>query len=159
MLGTAADAIALYGGSHAGLAALVAAGSAGMSHLEGDGGNEGVSSEVAAVASFSAPVVLSSWGVPLIVGAGATQERIDEASPLRYAHHGFPATMLVHGTADTTIACSESERMFQALRQFDVPVELHLYAGEQHSFQHQPPHINHTAELISHFATRHASRT
>jgi acetyl esterase/lipase len=149
------DAIVLYGGSNAGMFALLAAGIQGDERLEGEGGHAGVSSRVAAVIAAAAPTRLSGWGIPLIVGAGASQETIDEAAAIRYASADFPPTLFLHGTADTTIPISNSQAMFDALGGAGVVAELHAYAGQAHSFQVQPRFINQTAELISLFARRY----
>lgn len=155
-LGIDAGAIFLFGGSNAGLMALAAAATAGISHLEGNGGNEGVSTSVAGVIAAYAPTVLSTWGIPLIVGKDAPQEIIDEVSPLRYCRPGFPPAMFLHGTDDSVIPPSNSVEMYDALRSHGVPAELHLFAGQSHSFIHQPEFLPVTAALISLFVSRHA---
>jgi len=155
-LGIDPGRIVLYGASNAGMIGLVAAGTADDPHFEGQGGNHGVSSGVAAVIAVNAPVRLSQWGVPLIAGASASQETIDEVAPIRYARAGHPPAMLLHGTDDQMIPAANSEAMFQALREAQVPAELHLYAGQGHGFAAQPQFINHTADLIALFVSRYA---
>jgi acetyl esterase/lipase len=155
-LGIDPERIVLYGASNAGLVALVAAGTADDPRLEGTGGNDGVSSRVAAVIAANSPTRLSQWGIPLIVGAGAPQERVDEASPITHVSGRFPPAMFLHGTDDQVIPPSSSESMFRALREADAKAELHLYAGQGHGFAVQPMFINHTADLLSLFVSRYA---
>ncbi|MDP9236176.1 MAG: alpha/beta hydrolase [Chloroflexota bacterium] len=157
MLGADPDCIVLFGGSNTGMLALAAAGIEDNARLEGDGGNPAVSSRVAAVVAASAPTALSTWGIPLIAGAGASQETVEEISPINYVRESFPATMFMHGLADEMIPPSNSEAMFAKLREAGARTELHLYAGQGHGFVSSPQFINHTADMISAFASRYAA--
>ena len=47
--------------------------------------------------------------------------------------------------------------MFAKLRELGAPTELHLYAGQDHGFASSPQFINHTADMISAFASRYAA--
>lgn len=156
-LGTDPDCIVLFGGSNAGMLALAAAGIEDNARLEGDGGNPGVSSRMAAVVAACAPTALSAWGRPLIAGSGASQETVDEISPINYVRASFPPALFMHGLADQIILPSNSEAMFTKLREAGAPTELHLYAGQGHSFESSPQFINHTADMISAFASRYAA--
>ncbi|KAH9936340.1 alpha/beta-hydrolase [Fomitopsis serialis] len=48
----------------------------------------------------------------------------------------WPATFLVHGTADTAIRADESRNLHAILRRADVDVTLRLVEGEEHSFDY-----------------------
>ena len=50
----------------------------------------------------------------------------------------FPPTMLIHGTADTTVPPLASIRMYEELVRAGVPVELHMYAEQPHAFDATP---------------------
>jgi acetyl esterase/lipase len=156
-LGIDPDAIAVYGGSNAGLVAGVVAGTADVAALEGNGGNAGVSSRVAAAVLAYTPTTLSKWGIPLIVGAHPTPELIAEASPMTHVGPKSPATLFLHGDADKLIEPSNSVDMHNRLRAAGVPSELHLYAGLDHQFDLQPAFMDHVADLISLFMRRYAS--
>ena len=108
----------LLGARREGILALIAGGSAG--ELEGDGGNPGVSSEVAAVVAIY-PVTDVSELAHRPERAAYVREQpfvrtlIREATPLSYARPGYPPTMMVHGTADTMVHHSMTTRMYDAL--------------------------------------------
>jgi acetyl esterase/lipase len=155
-LGIDPSSITLFGVSNAGLLAGVLAGTPDRPELEGEGGNPGVSTAVAAAILAYAPTTLSRWGIPLIVGADALPERIAEASPVTHVSKSSPPTMFIHGGDDTMIEPSNSVEMHNALRAAGVPSELHLYAGQSHGFVQQPEFINHTVDLISLFVSRYA---
>jgi acetyl esterase/lipase len=155
-LGIDPACICVYGGSNAGLVAGVAAGTADVARLEGDGGNAGVSSAVAAAIMLYTPTTLSTWGVPLIVGANPTPELIAEASPVTHVSPKSPPTLLLHGGDDNIILPSNSVDMHNALRAAGVPSELHLYAGQNHGYEWQPGFFDHTIDLVSLFVSRYA---
>jgi dipeptidyl aminopeptidase/acylaminoacyl peptidase len=50
------------------------------------------------------------------------------------------ATLLHHGTEDTTCSPSQSMNFFEALRSHGTPTRLILYPGEGHDLQ-QPAHL------------------
>lgn len=45
----------------------------------------------------------------------------------------LPRTLLMHGTADDTVPCSESEGFKQALMKHGIDVQLKLYEGATHT--------------------------
>lgn len=45
----------------------------------------------------------------------------------------MPRTLLMHGTADATVPCSESEHFKQALMKHGIDVQLKLYEGATHT--------------------------
>jgi acetyl esterase/lipase len=120
------------------------AGTAGVEEFEGDGGNHGVPTHVAAAVGVYPPTLISHeerarggvHGVGLMGDAGSA-ETAAAASPLSYASPGFPPTMLIHGTADTTVPPLASVAMYEALVKAGVPVELHMYSEQPHAFDRQ----------------------
>jgi dipeptidyl aminopeptidase/acylaminoacyl peptidase len=60
------------------------------------------------------------------------------AGPVNHVTPDFPPTLLIHGTADTTVPPLASIRMYEALVAAKVPVELHMYAEQPHAFDAQP---------------------
>lgn len=144
-LGIDPERIAIEGNSAGAHLALVAAGTAGVAELEGDGGNAGVSTAVAAVAAIYPPTVFfdsaserSKGSLPLIALAEGDAETAKLASPVHHVSSEFPPTLLVHGTGDATVPVSASIRMYEELVAAGVPTDLHLYAEQPHAFDAQP---------------------
>jgi len=143
-LGVDPSRIAIEGNSAGAHLALLAAGTPNEPAFEGDGGNAGVDTSVAAAIGVYPPtsfahLELQPGQTPLL----ALTEEVDEevgrlASPISHVRPGFPPTMLLHGTSDTTVHPLASIRMYEALVKAKVPVELHMYAEQPHAFDAQP---------------------
>lgn len=154
-LGVDAASIFLLGYSNAGIMALVTAATAGRNHLEGRGGHAQCSSDVTGAIAFSTPTRLSAWGIPLIVGAQAAQDLIDEASAITHAGPQFPPVLLFHSSDDPMIPSANSTSMYEALRSHGVPCELHLFAGYDHGMYANEGLRPHFASLIRLFVERY----
>lgn len=63
------------------------------------------------------------------------RDRAKPYCPLQNVTERYPPTMLIHGTADTDVASSESEAMAQALAAQKVPHELILLKGAGHGLR------------------------
>jgi len=63
--------------------------------------------------------------------------------------------MLVYGTADQCVPHAMTLRMYQALEQAGVPVDLHLYAGQDHFFDQEPQFSAAVAEAMVCFIARY----
>lgn len=156
-LGIDPEKIVISGNSAGGHLSLVAAGTANKAKFEGVGGNEGVSTAVAATIAFYPPTGLErrSWGgLPALFGKGAPIGTLRSASPLSYAAAGHPPTLLIHGNADETVPARESTDMYDALHAAGVPVELHMYANQPHGFDADPHLGRQCAELMMSFINR-----
>ncbi|MCC6267820.1 MAG: alpha/beta hydrolase [Dehalococcoidia bacterium] len=125
---------------------LLAAGTPGLPEFEGDGGNAGVSSELAAAVGIYPPTVFQateqkiSGSVPAdaLMGKAATETLARAAGPLAYASAAFPPTFLLHGSNDRVVPVSASLRMFEALSDARAHVEMHIYPGLPHGFARIP---------------------
>jgi acetyl esterase/lipase len=130
------------GKSAGGHLALLAAGTQGMPAFEGNAGYTETSSEVAAVIGVAPVSDLTEFArmrdlTQLFAGSSAA-EIVAAASPLTYIRADYPPTLLIHGTADDTVPHAMTMRMYQALEQAGVPVNLCLYAGQDHFFDQEP---------------------
>jgi acetyl esterase/lipase len=159
-LGIDPAAIVVGGKSAGGHLALLAAGTRGVDAFEGDGGNSTVSSEVAAVIGVAPVADLTEFArrpsMVRLFGANPAVEVIKAASPLTYANKEYPPTLFVHGTADDRVPHSMTLQMYQALEQAGVPVDLHLYAGQDHFFDQEPQFSAAVADAMAFFMARYA---
>jgi acetyl esterase/lipase len=149
--------IAVSGNSAGGHLALIVAGTANDPAFEGEGGNAGVSTAVAAAVAFYAPVAVrrrfeleSSLMEPT-----ATDDDYAGASPLNHVKKDFPPTMLIHGNKDELVPVAGSIRMYQALTEVGAPAELHVFNGAAHGFDAAPDYGRQSAALIDLFLKRH----
>ncbi len=138
-------------GAH--LAALLAT-TAGISELEGSGGNAAQSSAVSAAICFAGPydLALAYRGserqrpaerdtvrklLPALLGG--TPDEVPEiyrwASPITYAGKTSPPMLLVHGAADPLVPVEQAEVFAAKLREAGAPVQfLRLPEGTHDSF-------------------------
>jgi acetyl esterase/lipase len=161
-LGIDAERITVEGNSAGAHLALLAAGTQDVAEFEGAGGNPGVSTHVAAVMAIYPPTLFSRGerergAVPLLVLTDATDEAVARmAGPVNHVTPDFPPTLLIHGTADTTVPPLASIRMYEALVAAKVPVELHMYAEQPHAFDAQPAFGRQCAAEMLLFLDRYA---
>ena len=90
-----------------------------------------------------------------LFGGNPTAEIVNAASPITYANAEYPPTLFVHGTADDRVPHAMTMRMYQALEQAGVPVDLHLYAGQDHFFDQEPQFSAAVAEAMAFFMARY----
>ena len=153
--------IAVSGNSAGGHLSLMVAGTPNMPEFEGDGGNAGVSTDVAACAAFYAPALLGQPGVQpnerirFLFGPDATHETVTAASPITHASASFPPTTLITGNNDTTVPVLSSLKMYEALVEAGAKAELHVYEGAPHAFDRIPEFGRQTATLVALFIDRH----
>jgi len=135
-IGIEANRIAVAGYSAGGLLALLSAGTNGMAEFEGNGGNDGVSSEVQASIGVY-PLAETQTAARLFPTTLSEEERtraMRAASPATYIAKTFAPTIFIHGTADTTVPMSSSIDFFTKLNAAGVPTALTLIQGANHAF-------------------------
>ena len=159
-LGLDPERIVIEGNSAGGHLALLAAGTPGLSDFEGEGGNAGVPTNVAAVLAVYPPTDLAAMkrGANEPISSSVEPDNVAEivrtASPINYVTPDFPPTLLIHGTKDEVVPYDQSVRMYQALEKAGVPVELHTYGNQPHAFDAQPEYGRQTAATMLAFLKR-----
>lgn len=167
-LGIDPDRIAIEGNSAGAHLALLAAGTASVAALEGDGGNAGVATNVKAVIAVYPPTGFNHgphvkgtfpWGLtPLNGQEGTDDEAVAAAalaSPTTHVAADFPPTMLIHGTGDQTVPVAHTFVMYETLVANGIPVELHVYAEQPHAFDAVPAFGRQTAAEMQLFLSRY----
>ncbi|MCE7929173.1 MAG: alpha/beta hydrolase [Dehalococcoidia bacterium] len=157
-LGIDPEKIVIEGNSAGAHLVLMAAGTPGRPEFEGQGGNPGVSTAVAAVIAFYPPTALDSpnWRTRIhpLFGREASADELSAASPMTYVNAAFPPTLLIHGNGDELVPAAESTDMYGALHAAKVPVELHMYAGQPHAFDAGPQFGRQCADIMALFIER-----
>jgi acetyl esterase/lipase len=94
---------------------------------------------------------LPSW---MLFPPETGQERIAAASPIDLIDASFPATILLHGTADTMIPARASVNLHNRLVELEVPSDLHVYADRGHEFDRAPSVLSATVHATASFFER-----
>ena len=161
-LGIDPNKIAISGNSAGAHLALLAAGTPDLPEFEGDGGNAGAGTQVAAAVGFYAPTQLYTPDrlnevIAFLFGPSYSETVARAASPLEYASRDFPPTLLITGNADELVPVESSFRMYQALSNAGAPVEMHVYAGAPHAFDAVPEFGRQCASIVSLFLDRYVA--
>ena len=160
-LGIDPGAIVLGGKSAGGHLALLAAGAQGIEAFEAGSEHPEVSSDVAAVVGVAPVADLSDRarrpGMEPLFGANPSDETIRAASPISYAGSAYPPALLIHGTADETVPHAMTVAMYEALERAGAPVDLQLFAGQDHFFDREPRCGEAVANAMAFFMSRYAS--
>ncbi|HEY7801668.1 MAG TPA: alpha/beta hydrolase [Dehalococcoidia bacterium] len=163
MLGIDPQKISISGNSAGGHLSLVAAGTPNLPAFEGNGGNPGVSTELAASIAFYAPMAEIVPGteespvVATLMGPAPSAESLRNVSPLAHVSGSFPPTLLIHGNKDELVPQQASIKMYRALDQAGVPVELHMIAGAPHGFDASPELGRQCASIMALFLDRYVA--
>ncbi len=162
-LGIDPSTIVLGGKSAGGHLALLAAGTQGRDGFEEDGGHVDLSSDVSAVIGVAPVADLTERarrpGMEPLFGPNPSADVVRAASPISYVNGVYPPTLLIHGTADETVPHTMTVAMYEALEQAGVPVDLQLYAGQDHFFDREPQCGEAVANAMAFFMARYAAAT
>jgi len=145
--------IAVSGNSSGGhIALMVAADSSGSESPD----------RVSAVCAFYPPTRLLGLDgesqddtVRSLMGARASREDYENASPLFHASRPFPPVLLFTGGDDQRVPVSHTYDMYDALLAANNTVDLHVFAGQGHAFDAELPFAKLSATLMADFFRRY----
>ncbi len=136
------EMIGVAGGSAGGHLSMMVGYSSDVPELEGDGGNDDVSSQVQAVVNLYGPTDLT---VPVAaehptVLAFFGDNKIDEvrtdyeqASPLTHVTEDDPPTLIIQGTIDDLVPVSQADALALKLHEVGVPFRYDRLTGWPHT--------------------------
>lgn len=163
-LGIDPDRIAVAGASSGGHLGLLVAGTEDDPRFEGDGGNPGAGTAVAASVALYAPVELIPGAemlrdsVELLLGPDADEAVYREASPAAHVSRGWSPVMLMHSNRDDLVPVAQTLRFYERLQQAGVDTEVHLFEGDPpHAYDMAPAMGRLSADLIASFLIRTCS--
>ncbi|MEK7692686.1 MAG: alpha/beta hydrolase [Chloroflexota bacterium] len=162
-LGIDPGKISVEGNSAGAHLSLMMAGTQNVAAFEGEGGNAGVRTDVAASVAFYAPAQLYAPGEPpreelsFLFGRGYALDTARDASPIEYASAAFPPTLLITGNKDELVPDEASFRMYRALTDAGAKAELHVYADAPHAFDATPDFGRQAAAIMALFLDRYVA--
>ncbi len=132
--------IGVIGGSAGGHLALMVGLTDTASGLDPAGPYGEHSCAVQAVIDLYGPIAdTPKWTAALVApDAPNVTELIRQVTPLSYVDAQDPPVMIMHGTADTTVAVRDSEVMYEALKKVGSQHKLVIVPGAPHTFHLQP---------------------
>jgi acetyl esterase/lipase len=162
-LGIDPEKISVSGNSAGAHLSLILAATPNVAAFEGEGGNPGVPTHVAASVGFYAPTMLHAPAMPVadpfsfLFGRGYAAETARAASPIEYASANFPPTLLITGNKDELVPDEASFRMYRALIDAGAKAELHVYADAPHAFDATPEFGRQAATIMALFLDRYVT--
>ena len=161
-LGIDPEKIAVSGNSAGGHLSLMLAGTQNMPEFEGDGGNAGVGTEVAASIAFYGPAQLYGSDrlgreMGFLFGDGYGEDVARGASPIDHVKASYPPTLLITGNQDELVPVESSFKMYRAITDAGAKAELHVYEGAPHGFDAMRDFGRQCAEIMTLFLDRHVA--
>lgn len=156
-----ANKIGILGGSYGAQMAIFSAVTAGVSELEGEGGNPKQSSKLDAIVALS-----GVSNVQTFVGKkfeenvlGASLEDDPElwqfASASTHVTSSSPPILLIASDTDTTVPLQQSEELKNIYKKVGAPVEFHIFPGAHHAFWNYKEWFNETMDMSAAFFENH----
>ncbi len=148
--------IAVAGYSAGGHLALFAACTPNRAEFEGEGGNQGIGTDVAACLAYYAVTgpAWNGWKRAFPLPDGSSDDAWRAAEPGNYIKNS-PPTVLFHGLTDVTVPPESSQQFLQLLREANIPSELHTFAGVPHEFVQHPEFAQATTQIADLFFDRY----
>ena len=159
--------IGVIGGSAGGHLALMVAYTAGDAQIDPKPLYPGVSDQVSAcVDMYGISNILTRQGTdasgkPDGRPLGETQlfrekpadapEKWKSASPVSHIRHDSPPTLILHGTADTTVDRDQSTELHAALTAAGVESKLIMAEGANHAWPLKTAQFDHTGDVVAFF--------
>ena len=164
LYGISPDVIGTLGGSSGAHMALLA-GVSNDHDLEGNGGNNNISSRVQAVVSMAAPTDLlrlnpgaQSVVARFLHASPAQNPKLwARASPINHVNGVGPSVLLMHGTADENVLPEQSSTFAEQYRRAGGQVELVLLQKAPHPFWNYTPWFEDTMNQAAAFVHRVAN--
>jgi len=159
--GISPDVIGTLGGSSGAHMALLA-GISNDQDLEGNGGNNNISSRVQAVVAMATPtdlLRLDAGGRSVVTrflhASPAQNPKLwARASPINHVKDGGPSVLLMHGTADENVLPEQSSTFAEQYRRAGGQVELVLLQKAPHPFWNYSPWFEDTMNRAAQFFHR-----
>lgn len=164
--GIDANRLVAIGGSAGGHLSMMV-GYSDAQDLEGDGGNAGISSRVAAVINFYGPVDLTSEEgqkadvVQKFLGGtfGEKPDLYREASPLSHLDAEDPPTLVIHGTLDDIVSISQADLLVSRLRELKIAHSYARLEGWPHTLDAAKPVNQYCQQLMVQFLETNLPKT
>lgn len=164
LYGISPDVIGTLGGSSGAHMALLA-GISNDHDLEGNGGNNNISSRVQAVMAMATPtdlLRLNAGGRSVVArflhASPAQNPKLwARASPINHVKAGGPFVLLMHGTADENVLPEQSSTFAELYRKAGGQVELVLLQKAPHPFWNYTPWFEDTINRAAAFFHRVAN--
>lgn len=94
-----------------------------------------------------------------LFGPNPSADVVQAASPISDANRRYPPTLLMQGTAGVAVPHRMIVAMYTALEQAGAPVDLQLYAGQDHFFDREPQYGETVANAMALFMAGDATAT
>ena len=139
-LGIDPERIGAFGGSAGGNLAVMLAVTGPGDGLDAAGTDTEISARVQCAVDFYGAVDLPNYHDMKMFARTRAEapELYDKASPVTYVDKADSPILIVHGSADETVALSQSETLAAALKKAGVEHEFVVIPGAPHTFHLQP---------------------